>query len=135
MGSDLGDGDPCNACDAHAEHLRLAKLGRECYQKDREENEYDVEETLYLSSDMRKVIMLPRIPGYKTAVFKRRLTVYQTFSPIGKGQKTFDVIWHAGQQGRDEDLASAYIAALRSPKFRDYDYFVICMGGQLFIAK
>ena len=84
------DGDPCNVCDAHEEHLRLAKLGRECYQKDREENEHDVEDTLYLSSDMQKVIMLPRIPGYKTAVFTRRLTVYhQTFFSYWKGKKHF----------------------------------------------
>ena len=79
--------DECETCISHANHLKLANMGRKYYAIDRENK--DDEDTTYLSSDMQKIIMLPRMPGVKTAIFQRRLTTYhQTFSPLGKGKKS-----------------------------------------------
>ena len=115
---------PCNLCDSYKKHIEMAKTGREFYRLDREVN--DDEDTIYLSSDMQKVIMLPRMPGFKTAVFQGRLTTYhQTFSPLGKGKKNLGVLWHDGIAKRyDEDIASAYVLAV-TKHFRDKDNIVI----------
>ena len=67
---------------------------------------------LVVSTDMQKVVMLPRLPGLKQAIFCRRLVVFhQTFAPIGTfDEKTVEVIWHEGISGRSaKDVASAYI--------------------------
>ena len=99
-------------------------MGRKYYAIDRENK--DDEDTTYLSSDMQKIIMLPRMPGVKTAILQRRLTTYhQTFSPLGKGKKSLGVLWHDGVGKRfDEDVASMYVAAI-TKHFRDSDNIVI----------
>ena len=41
------------------------------------------DDTLYLSSDMQKVILIPRLPGYKVCLFTKRMVVInQSFAPI-----------------------------------------------------
>ena len=64
---------------------------------------------------MQKVIMLPRMLGVKTAIFKKRLvTFHETFAPLGKFSRTkgivpTGVIWHEGISGRNaEDVASKF---------------------------
>lgn len=42
-------------------------------------------DTVIRSVDLQKVIMLPRMPGVKTAVFTRRITAFhETFAMVGK---------------------------------------------------
>ena len=74
---------------------------------------------------MQKVIVLTRLPGCKTVIFQKRLTTYhQTFSPLGKGEKSLGVIWHTGIRKRnDEDVVSAYVIAIK--QFRDSEIIVI----------
>ena len=114
--------EECEVCNDHENHVSMAKLGRRFYGIDRD---VDDDETTYLSSDMQKVIMLPRLPGCKTVIFQKRLTTYhQTFSPLGKGEKSLSVIWHNGIRKRnDEDVASAYVIAIK--QFRDSNIIVI----------
>ena len=51
-------------------------------------------------------------------------TYHQTFSPLGKGEKSLGVIWHNGiRKQNDEDVASAYVIAIK--QFRDSDIIVI----------
>ena len=64
---------------------------------------------------MQKVIMLPRMPGAKTAVFTKRLvTFHETFAPLGKFSQTkgilpTGVIWHERILGRNaEDVATTF---------------------------
>ena len=46
-----------------------------------------------VSTDMQKVLMLPRMPGLKTAIFCQRLVVFhQTFAPLGGKGKSVGVI-------------------------------------------
>ena len=80
---------------------------------------------IYLSVDMQKVILLPRIPGFKANLFTKRLvTINQTFAPINKleveKKKALGVLWHEGIAGRnDENVASAFFRALTT-HFRDF---------------
>ena len=90
--------------------------------------------TLIVSFDLQKVIMLPRMDQFKTSIFTRRLCLFnETFAEVGKDliygdvetkgkknpesrknkTKTYKqnnaIIWHEGSSRRkDEDIASAY---------------------------
>ena len=80
---------------------------------------------------MQKVVLLPRMPGYKLCCFTTRLvTINQTFAPIGSSKKhnlkRLAVLWNEANAGRkDEDVSSAYVKALLSPNFRDYPRWVV----------
>ena len=72
-----------------------------------------------MSVDMQKVIMLPRLPGLKQAIFCKRLVLFnETFAPVGcwkksKTLKPTGVLWHEAIKGRSaEDVASAYVKIL-----------------------
>lgn len=42
-------------------------------------------ETVYVSVDLQKVILLPHLPHYKSAIFTSRLIVFnETFVPLGE---------------------------------------------------
>ena len=112
------EGPGCEICKIHDKHLALARVSRELYRKDRD---YPPEEGILLASDMQKVVMIPRMPGYKSVIFQKRLTVYyQTFSPLGDAKGSVGVVWHSAMMQRnDEDVASAYISAIRSARYRD----------------
>lgn len=63
------------------------------------------EKAVYLSVDMQKVIMLPRISGVIIALFTKRLIIFhETFAPLpGKSRgKPFGAMWHEGVGGRSE---------------------------------
>ena len=79
-------------------------------------------DSVKVTTDMQKVIMLPRIPGVKTAVFTRRLTTYHmTFAPVGgltQGRgKRIGIIWHEALMGRyDEDVHTSNSSSMRDEK-------------------
>ena len=56
------------------------------------------------SVDLQKVILLPRMPGFKTAMFTRRLIVFnETFASVGGASvdiPNIPVVWHEGISGR-----------------------------------
>ena len=120
----VNDNESCEVCLYREQHLQLATLSRQQYRKDRDSPE---EGMCYISSDMQKVIMIPRILGCKTVIFQPRVTVYhQTFSPHGKANESLGIVWHSGLMGRhDEDVSSAYVASLRSIQFRDIQFLTI----------
>ena len=76
--------DPeCQICSQWLEHKHKYSLTRIAYQLDKDAAKDSTNNTLYLSSDMQKIILLPRLPGYK--LFTKRLVVInQTFAPINK---------------------------------------------------
>ena len=78
--------DPeCQICSQWLEHKHKYSLTRIAYQLDKDAAKDSTNNTLYLSSDMQKVILLPRLPGYKLRLFTKRLVVInQTFAPINK---------------------------------------------------
>ena len=112
------EGPGCEICKVRDKHLALARVSRELCRKDRD---YPPEEGILLSSDMQKVVMIPKMPGYKSVRFQKRLTVYhQTFSPLGDAKGSVGVVWHSAMMQRnDEDVASAYISAIRSARYLD----------------
>ena len=61
----------CNTCDNYTTHISKAVEARSMYkaEKDREWEPNQV----VISVDMQKVIMLPRLPGLKQAIFCKRL--------------------------------------------------------------
>ena len=80
----------------------MAKISHLEYRKDGLAEHENGE--LVVSTGMQKVVMMPRLPGLKRAIFCRRLVVFhQTFAPIGSsGEKAVGVIWHEGISSRQE---------------------------------
>jgi len=72
----------CAECLVWNWHITRAMEARTCYREDAEKkwsNEYSVR-----SADLQKVIMLPRLPRIKTAVFTKRIVAFhQTFAGVG----------------------------------------------------
>ena len=84
------------------------------------------------SIDLRKVIMIPRMPVIKAVVFTKRITLYnETFVPIGtkKNLKSngppYAVTWHEGITKCDaDDIASAFIKWLFQAGIRDHQHVI-----------
>ena len=79
--------------------------------------------------DMQNVLMLPHLPGLKSALFTRRIIlINQSIVPVGKfsedqifgdGGQGRGYIWHEAIQGRkDEDVASAILKFLDESTYR-----------------
>lgn len=83
---------------------------RHKYREDAEriKNEKDV----VYSADLQKVIMLPRMDTFKTALITQRIIAFnETFAPVGKNQKEnpLAVLWHEAVAGRKkEELVSTF---------------------------
>ena len=126
----------CIECKRFLLHKVKKNQAREAYHNDKEKVDQlsmlKQTDTLFLSSDMQKVILLPRLPGFKLCLFTKRIvTINQSLAPIKRKDTKLDikplgVLWHEVLMGRnDEDVSSAYLKAMKSPKFRDYNHFVI----------
>ena len=78
--------ESCDTCDTFSKHISMANISRlECKKDGLAEHEKG---ELVVSTDMQKVVMLPRLPGLKQAIFCRRLVVFhQTLAPIGTVKK------------------------------------------------
>ena len=102
----------CTKCKAWTEHIISAGVTRKLYREDKKK-QVEKGEPIY-AVDLEKVIMLPRMPGIKTAVFTRRIILFnETFAPVGGHGKPLGYIWHEGIRRRnDEDIASVYIKFL-----------------------
>ena len=76
--------DSCIQCASYQDHSRRYHETRKEYEADAKKSKDSQEET-YLSVDMQKVILLPRLPTYKRCLFTKRIvTVNKSFVPIGK---------------------------------------------------
>ena len=114
--------DECNQCNEFDAHKLKANIARERYSRDKEGNNKN---SVTMSIDMQKVIMLPRIPGVKTAVFTKRLILFHmTFAPLGGGTESpHGIIWNKSMAGRcDEDVTSTYMKLIADSK-RDEKFF------------
>ena len=85
------------------------------------------QDKMVVSVDLEKVIMLPRFPGNKTAIFCKRIVAFnETFAPVGRsrgGKKATGVLWHEGVKGRTgADIASTYLKFIR--RHRDRKHFI-----------
>ena len=94
-----GEKKECLLCTENEKHLQSVQLTREAYRADVECNTN--QNNPYLSMDMQKVLMLPLLPGCKTAIFTRRIfLINQTFAPLGGTRKTnakpCGYLWHEG---------------------------------------
>ena len=125
--------DDCEICEAHQFHIASVKCIRSTYRKDKERKEG----TVVVSCDLQKVILLPRLPGYRESIFTSRLIAFnKSFVPLGKtkaekqkskeksgsndSQSAVAVCWHEAIMGRmDEDICSAYLKFLKSCQCRD----------------
>ena len=103
--------EDCETCNEFALHKDKYEAARAMYRADKE---ISSEDTRYLSVDLQKVILLPRLPGYKSAIFTPRLITFnQTFAPLGgkksSSRRPLGVIWHAATSGRKaEDITSTF---------------------------
>lgn len=126
-----GDGVPCgpncSPCAENAKHLTLAGEARDAYKND---GKVVLENTMVRSVDLQKVIMLPRLPGVKSACFTRRLVAFHhTFAPVASytsREKPVSILWHEAVSGRKcEDIASAAVLAMEQD--RDMDHLIYYM--------
>ena len=126
---DNDNNDTCQMCTKLKTHIESARISRKNYQADAK-LQADPSK-LHFSVDMQKEIMLPRVPGVKTAVFTRRhVAFHETFAPLGSFSKSklilpTGVIWHEGISGRNaDDVASTYAKIIRSTQYRDAQHFI-----------
>ena len=87
----------CNDCEISADfkkHIERANLSREEYRKYVRGDSST--EFVTVATDLKKVIMLPRLPGVKTVVFTRCLATYQlTFALVGGiSQRLGETSWN-----------------------------------------
>jgi len=103
----------CDVCQKHVEHKQLAGKIRQLYTEDK--NKPVSADHSFRSVDLQKVLMLPCLPGMKSAVFTRRLVVFhETFAPLKTLENTIAVLWHEGIAGRSaSDIASTFITAMK----------------------
>eukprot|EP00111_Clytia_hemisphaerica_P021639 TCONS_00063646-protein len=93
----------CLACAVWLDHQTKYRQARKAYKDDGAAAKI-FKDTLFLSSDMQKVILLPRLPGFKLNLFTKRLVVInQTFAPLKSEDfevcKPVGVLWHEGIAG------------------------------------
>ena len=123
----------CGACAILKVHNKQAEEARTAYKSD---GEMIIPGRVVRSVDLQKVVMLPRLPGYKSACFTKRLVgFHQTFAPVGKycsDVKTESVLWHEAIAGRKaEDITSSVIqAVIRDRDYKDIVYYMDNCGGQ-----
>ena len=96
----------CDKCISWEKHQERYREARKEYEADKELVGSD-ENTMYLSADMQKVILLPRMPGYKVCLFTKRIVVInQSFAPLKKEdvnkKKSLAIIWHEELKGRND---------------------------------
>ena len=109
MHEKLCTGNPlgCEDCVKFAQHKQKYQSARECYKTDK-----DMGKKAY-AVDLQKVLLLPRMPEFKTVMFTPRLVTFnETFAPLGEATKenpNITVLWHEATSGRNAaDLASAF---------------------------
>ncbi|ESO93896.1 hypothetical protein LOTGIDRAFT_153369 [Lottia gigantea] len=104
--ADLTDGVTCDRCSTWKRHNEAAASARVHYQTDASNADANI---LIRSVDLQKVIMLPLMPGNKTAIFTKRIIAFnETFAAVGKQSKkpshirerSLAVLWHEGIGGR-----------------------------------
>jgi len=112
--------DLCSSWDLHMESVRISRMH---YKNDCEKVASD---EAFLSCDMQKIIMLPRMPGIKTCVFTRRLVAFhETFAPLGGRERSsqaqpLGIVWHEGIAGRNaDDVMSCFSKAIKHKAYRD----------------
>jgi len=118
----------CEMCRSHDLHSESVLITRRHYKEDLEK---DTDDEVFLSCDMQKIIMLPRMPGVKTCVFTRRLVAFhETFAPLGGNKEKsshtspLGVVWHEGISGRNaDDVMSCFAKAMQHPAYRDFNKF------------
>ncbi|CAM4570854.1 unnamed protein product [Leuciscus chuanchicus] len=122
----------CPECMAWIKHKKAANSARRHYKEDSGKDWPD--DWSVQSADLQKLVMLPRLPGNKTAIFTKRLVAYhETFATVGtqskqmiKKKPTLSVVWHEGIAGRNaEEITSAFITALTHDTERDIKNAVI----------
>lgn len=101
----------CEICSKWSAHNSKVVESRKRYKK-HADMIFD-ENTLCISADLQKIIMLPRMDMFKAVIFVRRLTAYnESFVPVGRVQKSrrpFAVLWHEAITSRKkEDIISTY---------------------------
>lgn len=111
----------CDQCSKHHLHKVSYTESRTAYQEDTTRQD---DHTMFVSVDMQKVIMLPRLPGVKSCVFTKRITAYnETFANLGKSNNNTVIVWNESVTGRNaEDVSNTYHMFIKSN--RDKKNFV-----------
>jgi hypothetical protein len=103
----------CAKCDYWWDHIQRAGLSRHEYKQDALNTDQN---KIFVSSDMQKVMMLPREPGMKRVMFSHRLSLYnQSFAHLGdiKKLRPIAALWHSALQGRGAtEIASTFVKFL-----------------------
>jgi len=103
----------CQPCRDWAAHHARKVIARKFYENDRDHPQPN---TVYVSADLMKVILLPYLRKYKAAAFTPRLVTYlEAYTPLGNaaGLLNYISVWHEAISGRRcWNLASSFYAFL-----------------------
>lgn len=120
--------DSCETCKIWATHIKSAERARDRYRFYADFVPVpDHKEMLIVSVDLQKVIMLPRMEGFKSVIFAKRLTAYnESFVVVGNNQKftPYAAVWHEAIGGRSKsEIISCFNEFLN--EVRDYKKVVL----------
>lgn len=109
----------CTPCIKLQQHMSDALAARQSCREDGDA----IEGRAVRSVDLQKVVMLPRLPGFKSACSTKRLVAFhQTFAPIGKYCniiKRESIIWHEAVAGQKaDDIAASFVMALNKDRLQ-----------------
>ena len=108
--------ETCTKCKTWTDHIVKAGMARRLYRADKRQVEKG--EPIY-AADLEKVIMLPRLPGIKTAIFTRRIIFFnETFAPVGGHGKALGYLWHEGIRGRNDHVHTSSFYPARNSRIR-----------------
>lgn len=102
--------DSCTVCQNWFKHMSRAQEAQHQYRQDAEADDFN--QRIVFSADLQKVVMLPRLDMFKTALFTRRIIAFnESFVPVANKHdlKPLAVVWHEAIAGRKrEDITSAF---------------------------
>lgn len=102
----------CLTCNKWLDHKKMADSARILYDSHRQKSSCEVD-CVYYSADLQKVIMLPWMPSFKSAMFTRRTIAFnKSLIPLQstKGpNRPFVVLWSEPVAGRKkEEIISTF---------------------------
>ncbi|XP_050293088.1 uncharacterized protein LOC126733740 [Anthonomus grandis grandis] len=110
--------ESCQTCKNWINHKTGVNESRQLY-KEHSDKTFN-QDTICVSADLQKVVMLPQMDMFKCVIFLQRLIAYnETFVPVtGKfssKNKPYAVIWHETISKRSkEDLISTFYSFIKS---------------------
>jgi len=103
------ESNECDICGKNLEHIKRTVDARQAYEMDK------ASDKLAFTADLQKILLLPRLPTHKVAIFCPRLIVMnETFASVGGKKDNINVVWNESTAGRSaKEVSCAFMKFLK----------------------